>query len=425
MAEALLHVVAKIGSTLAEETTKAVIAKLSDKVKNLKELPEKVEEIGREFKAMSNVVKHFSTPSHTNELVKDWIGEVRDLAHRVEDVMDKYSYHAVKLEEENTMMKFLSKAYYVTVFSEIANEIIQIEKKIENVVKRRDRWLQLSQLIPNPLADIERKQPQISFHEVVKADIVGIEHNRRQVTEWLYSDKQGRLVITVSGMGGLGKTTLVADVYEREKINFTTHAWIVVSQTYDLVDLLRKMLRKIGDQEHSQLMDLDTHDLEVKLKERLSGGNCLLVLDDVWNREAYTQIMDVFQNLQACRVIITTRQEHVATLAHPRHQLKLKPLEDNDAFKLFCRKAFYNRMDCKCPQNLEKLANAIVGRCQGLPLAIVSIGGMLSSLPATEYVWNETYNQLRSELANNDHLRAILNLSYHDTPGELRNCFLY
>lgn len=97
MAEALLHVVSKIGATLTEETTKAVIAKLSDKVKNLKELPEKVEEIGKEFKAMGIVVKQFSTPGQSNELVKDWIGDVRDLAHRVEDVMDKYSYHAIML----------------------------------------------------------------------------------------------------------------------------------------------------------------------------------------------------------------------------------------------------------------------------------------------------------------------------------------
>jgi len=129
MAEALLHTVSKIGSTLVEETTKAVIAKLSEKVKNLKELPEKVEEIGNEFKAMSNVIKQFSTPSLTNELVKDWIGEVRELAHRVEDVMDKYSYHALKLEEENALKKFFSKAYYVTVFSYIAEETIQIERK--------------------------------------------------------------------------------------------------------------------------------------------------------------------------------------------------------------------------------------------------------------------------------------------------------
>ncbi|OEL23414.1 Disease resistance protein RPM1 [Dichanthelium oligosanthes] len=424
MAEALLHTVSKIGSTLAEETTKAVIAKLSEKVNNLKELPEKVEEIGNEFKTMSNVIKKISTPSLTNELVKGWIGEVRELAHRVEDVMDKYSYHALKLEEENTMKKFFSQAYYVTVFSEIADEIIQIEKKIENVVKRRDRWLNLPELISNPLADIEIKRPQVCFLEVPKDDLVGIEDNRRQVTKWL-SEKQGSTVITVSGMGGLGKTTLVTNVYEREKINFTAQAWIVVSKTYDVVELLRKMLRKIEHPEQSQLKDMDTHELKVKIKERLSAKKFLLVLDDVWNPEAYTQIVDVFQNLQASSIIITTRQEDVASLAQPRHRLKLKPLEDNDAFNLFCRKAFYNRMECKCPQGLEKLAKNIVDRCQGLPLAIVTIGGMLSSLPATDYVWNEMYKQLRGELANNDNIHAILNLSYHDTPGHLRNCFLY
>jgi disease resistance protein RPM1 len=225
-------------------------------------------------------------------------------------------------------------------------------------------------------------------------------------------------------MGGLVKTTLVANVYEREKINFTAHAWIVVTKTYDVVELLRKMLRKIEYQEQSELTNMDAHELKTKIKG-LSAGKCLVVLDDVWNREAYNHIADVFQNLQSSSIIITTRQEHVSTLAQPRHQLKLKPLERNDAFNLFCRKAFYNRMECKCPQDLERLAKNIVDRCQGLPLAIVTIGGMLSSLPTTDYVWNETYKQLRGELANNDHVRAILNLSYHDTPGDLRNCFLY
>ncbi|KAL6658127.1 hypothetical protein ACP70R_003713 [Stipagrostis hirtigluma subsp. patula] len=427
MAEAVLHAVAKIGSTLAEESSKAVINKLSEKVKNLKELPARAEEIGKELKMMNIVIKQISTPNLTNELVKGWIAEVREVAHCVEDIMDKYSYYALQLEEENIVKKFFSKAYYITIFSKIADEIIQTEKKIENIVKRRKRWLQqLPQFIPNRLADIERRRPQDCILEFGQDDLVGIEENRRQLTEWLYSDEQGSTVITVSGMGGLGKTTLVGNVYEREKINFTTHAWIVVSQTYDVVELLRKIVRKIGQiVEKPQLADLDAHDMKVKIKERLTDSKCLLVLDDVWNREAYTQIGDAFQNLQASRVIITTRQEHVAALAQPTRQLKLKPLERNDAFNLFCRKAFYNRMECKCPQDLEKLGNNIVDRCQGLPLAIVSIGGILSSLPPTDYVWNEMYKQLRSELANNDHVRAILNLSYHDIPGDLRNCFLY
>ena len=78
-----------------------------------------------------------------------------------------------------------------------------------------------------------------------------------------------KVVITVSGMGGLGKTTLVANVYEREKINFTAHAWIVVTKTYDVVELLRKMVREIEYREQSELMDMDAHELKAKIKERL------------------------------------------------------------------------------------------------------------------------------------------------------------
>ncbi|GJN24892.1 hypothetical protein PR202_gb12666 [Eleusine coracana subsp. coracana] len=231
MAEALLVVVSKIASTLTEEATIAAISKLSEKVTNLKELPRKIEDIRSELIMMNYAVKQISAPSSTDVVVKGWIAEVRILAHRVEDVIDKYSYHSLKLEEENAVKKIFSKPYYVAVFSEIAEEISKIEKKIENVAKRKERWLQPSQLSANPLADIERKKSQDCLLDVVPDDIVGIEENRILLTQWLYSKEQSGKVITVSGMGGLGKTTLVGNVYEREKTNFTAHAWIVVSQT--------------------------------------------------------------------------------------------------------------------------------------------------------------------------------------------------
>jgi disease resistance protein RPM1 len=425
MAEALVVVVSKICSTLTEEATKAAIRKLSEKVTNLRELPGKIDDIGSELNMMNNVIKQIGTPSPTDEIVKGWIAEVRILAHRVEDVIDKYSYYSLKLEEENAVKKIFSKAYYVTIFTEIAGEIAQVEKKIESVAKRKERWLHPSQLIANPLADIERKKSQDYLLDVVPDDLVGIEENRILLTQWLYSNEQSGKVITVSGMGGLGKTTLVGNMYEHEKNNFTAHAWIVVSQTYNVVELLRKLLRKIGGPEQTQVADMDAHDLKEKIKQMLKYSKCLIVLDDVWNQEAYTQMSNAFRSLQACCVIITTRQENVAALADPTRQLKLKPLEHSDAFALFCRKAFCNSIDYKCPHELEKLANNIVDRCQGLPLAIVSMGGLLSALQPVKHVWNETYKKLRNELTNNDQVCAILNLSYYDLPGDLRNCFFY
>jgi disease resistance protein RPM1 len=429
MAEAVLLALAKIGSVLADETAKAMLDKLSEKVNNLRDLDDKIRQIRMQLSAMNSVIRKIGMVYLTDEVVKGWIGEVRKLAYRVEDVMDKYSYHTLQMEEEWFLKRYFIKgSHYVLVFSQIAEEVVKIEKEINNVIELKKQWLHHSQLVPDQFVEMERQRSQDSFPLLVKdEDLVGIEDNRRTLTEWLYSDELDSMVITISGMGGLGKTTLVTNVYEREKINFPASAWMVVSQTYTMDALLRKLLMKVGgEQQMSPNIDkLDVYDLKENIKQRLRSRKCLIVLDDVWDQEVYFQMSDSFQNLQASRIIITTRKNHVAALADPTRRLDLQPLSNIHAFELFCRRTFYNKKDHTCPNDLVEVATSIVDRCQGLPLAIVSIASLLSSRPRTYYIWNQMYNQLRSELSNNDHVRAILNLSYHDLSGDLRNCFLY
>ncbi|XP_052136246.1 disease resistance protein RPM1-like [Oryza glaberrima] len=147
--------------------------------------------------------------------------------------------------------------------------------------------------------------------------------------------------------------------------------------------------------------------------------------DDVWDQNVYFEIQGMFQNPQASRIIITTRMEHVAVLAPSECHLKIQALGEIDAFNLFCRRAFYNRKDHRCPLDLENVAASIVTKCKGLPLAIVTMGGLMSTKLPTEHAWQQMYNQLRSELAKNDDVKAILKLSYHALPADQKNCFLY
>ncbi|KAJ3674604.1 hypothetical protein LUZ60_005220 [Juncus effusus] len=82
----------------------------------------------------------------------------------------------------------------------------------------------------------------------------------------------------------------------------------------------------------------------------------------------------------------------------------------------------------ECPPDLEKLANEIVLKCEGLPLALVSIGGMLSLREKSAVEWKCVHDQLSWELEHNrsfGHLRNILNLSFNYLPRNLKNCFLY
>nr|CAB3491365.1 unnamed protein product [Digitaria exilis] len=239
----MLLAVNKIGSIiLGDDPATFIITKLSEKIQSLKELPRKAEQIRLKLTFMSKVIKKIGTVYLTDELVKSWIAEVRKVAYRVEDVVDKYNYHLLQLEEEGFLKKYFVKGtHYAIVFSEIADQLTEIEKEIQQVMQMKDQWLQQSQLVPDQeqLTEIERQRSQDSFPEFVKDDdLVGIEENRKLLTGWLYSEDQDNTVITVSGMGGLGKSTLVTNVYEREKVNFPVHAWIVVSQIYTVESLL-------------------------------------------------------------------------------------------------------------------------------------------------------------------------------------------
>ena len=81
-----------------------------------------------------------------------------------------------------------------------------------------------------------------------------------------------------------------------------------------------------------------------------------------------------------------------------------------------------------CPPKLVKLSHAIVERCEGLPLTIVAISGLLSTKDKVVYEFQKLHDSLSSELKSNPHLKnitKILSLSYHDLSYNLKACFLY
>ncbi|PNT63863.1 hypothetical protein BRADI_4g21842v3 [Brachypodium distachyon] len=416
MSEVVLLAVSKITSVLAEEATMAAIAKLSEKVTGLKELPSKVMNIKQELSVMNNVIRKIgSHHDFKDEVVNSWISEVCNIAYHVQDVMDKCSYHVLQINEEGFLKQVFKKGTRnVKVFREIADEVFEVQNEIQQVRKMGQQLLSRCFHVGT----------NIKF---VKEDLVGIRDNRILLTGWLYSEEPEGTVITVSRMGGLGKSTLATNVYKREKINFPAHAWIVVSQIYTVDALLRKLLWKIGytEQPLSAGIDkMDVHDLKKEIQPRLQNKIYLIVLDDVWEPEVYFQIHDVFHNLQGSRIIITTRKDHVAGISSSTRHLELQPLINRDAFDLFCRRAFYNKKGHVCPSELEDIADSIVDRCRGLPLVIVTIGSMLSYRQQLDF-WKQTYNQLQSELSKNGHVRAIFHQSYHDLSDHRRNCFLY
>ncbi|XP_065638556.1 disease resistance protein RPM1-like [Quercus suber] len=263
--------------------------------------------------------------------------------------------------------------------------------------------------------------PRVASLFLEEAEVVGIDSPKAELIEWLVEGPFNRMVISIVGIGGLGKTTLVKKVYENEKVvaHFDCCAWITVSQSYKMEELLRHMIRQFYQaSEESASTSIESID---KMKETE-------LIEEV---RFWGYIKHVLPNNgKGGRIIITTRSESVAPTnkESPSYDVhKLSPLPLEKAYELFCKKVF----QCEsgdCPLELVELSHLIIERCEGLPLALEVIGGLLSTKEKSAFEWRKFLDSLSSELQSNPHLLSItkiLSLSYFDLPYNLKACFLY
>ncbi|KAG6528168.1 disease resistance protein Pik-2-like [Zingiber officinale] len=294
--------------------------------------------------------------------------------------------------------------------------------------------------------------PRIIGHFVEEAQLVGINPSRDKIIGWVMDENCPELTaISLLGFGGLGKTTLAKTVYDDPIIvegHFQPRAWIAVSQNYNIKELLKKIIRQISVNE-KQIRDvsgfrdarlnteqclnmMDESQLVQTVRGHLHGKRYFIVFDDVWSVEAWESLSIALpQGKEGSRVIVTTRINDVANASCSRNRrfiFKISPLSPELSWELFCRKVF-DAPDYNCPPELENIGREILQKCDGLPLAIVTIGGLLASKPDNNFEeWKDLRDHLRLEIQTNDMLskiNQILGLSYNDLPYYLKPCFLF
>ncbi|KAE7996420.1 hypothetical protein FH972_001147 [Carpinus fangiana] len=139
-----------------------------------------------------------------------------------------------------------------------------------------------------------------------------------------------------------------------------------------------------------------------QLRKYLQQKRYVVVFDDVWKSEFWEIMKHALPcNDRGSRIIITTRSDLIGvsckeSLSDQVYQLQ--PLSQDKAWELFCRKAFHSEFQRCCPKELVKLSMDIVKKCEGLPLPIVAIGGLLSTKEKVPFEWKKLHDSLSSEL---------------------------
>jgi signal recognition particle GTPase len=87
------------------------------------------------------------------------------------------------------------------------------------------------------------------------SELVGIDVQKNELINLLTDDGSSShrqvKVVTIVGLGGLGKTTLANQVYESLKDKFDCYALVTVSRTPHMMDVLKTILNDISGQEYT------------------------------------------------------------------------------------------------------------------------------------------------------------------------------
>ncbi|XP_057743445.1 putative disease resistance RPP13-like protein 1 [Arachis stenosperma] len=361
----------------------------------------------------------------SNPAVKRWLENLQDAVYDADDLLDEIATKVATRKDPppgNFLSRFLNLQD-----REMVTRIEEIIARLQDIANHKDiLGLEKATKNDNMSGRIE------STSLVQKSDVfVGRDQEREDIVKLLLDDSNdGKLsVIPIWGMGGIGKTTLAQLVFNDERVQqkFHVKTWVCVGEEFDVLKVTKTVVEK-ATSGPCNLNDLDS--VQLLLKNELAGKNFLVVFDDIWsnNYKAWKKLVTPFQcgteaGRHGGKILVTTRNEKIANMVKSHHHQahNLSVLNDEDCWSLFANLALLS----KDRLGFEKVGREIVKKCKGLPLAVQTLGSLLSTKD-DERDWNDILNNEIWDFSEEEsEILPALRISYYHLPSYLKRCFVY
>ncbi|GLJ33129.1 hypothetical protein SUGI_0666730 [Cryptomeria japonica] len=225
-------------------------------------------------------------------------------------------------------------------------------------------------IVSRVLQETEKMKPlHVAKYPVGLADLVQDFEN---------SCSQTAGTVGIFGLGGVGKTTLARELFNRKRSSYSASSFLSdvrESHAKGKLHYLQSQLLKDLFPEDQKVKDLDIRSVDQgigELKDRLGRArhlHFLIILDDIDQENQLDALLPEGVLGTGSLVIITTRDKSVLRGADIRY--KMKGMDKDHAKQLFCKHAFRGRDP---PAAYEKLIKSFVQFCGGLPLSLKVLG---------------------------------------------------
>ncbi|CAI9269444.1 unnamed protein product [Lactuca saligna] len=277
-------------------------------------------------------------------------------------------------------------------------------KFIEEIVKDINRRLHLPLRSAQPL-------------------LIGIEHHISFVTSWLKDVSSHTTdILTISGMGGIGKTHLANYVYGQHCREFHTSSYIedisrrCVGKFNGLLDIQKQLCGDVSKTSSIQVYDVSVY--TSKIENAVAHKRVFLVLDDIDSIEQLDALLGSKGFHPGSKIIITTKNTWLTesctlfkTNIKPKNErLLLRGLDEIESQQLFCFHAF--TINHPKP-GYEEVSDKILKYCEGHPLALKVLGKSLHNRDVA--YWEGCIEGLKKETCS--HINNVLRMSFDSLPS--------
>ncbi|CAJ2638903.1 unnamed protein product [Trifolium pratense] len=392
-----------------------------------------VEELESTLDSITQVLDDAEIKQYQIPDVKKWLGNVKHAMYEADQLLDEIATDAPlkKLKAESQPSTSHNIVNFIpTLTNPFESRIKELIKSLHSLVEQKDTLQLKNQTCAGNAVGFNSKPPGIEETTclVDASGIYGRDVDKEVMIKILLSSENGSSnqtpIISIVGLGGMGKTTFAKLMYNDNKIveHFELKAWVYVSESFDVVGLTKEILKTFNSPAESES---NLNLLQLRLQQTLTGKKYLLVLDDIWNgnEKSWKQLLLPFDHgSSGSKIIVTTRDKEITYVLKSTKLFNLQQLNKSDCWSLFVTHAFGKNLD-KYP-HLEQIGMKIVDKCGGLPLAVKTLGQLLQR--KSEHEWRKILETDMWRLSDKDNnINPTLRLSYHNLPSNRKRCFAY
>ncbi|XP_010449855.1 PREDICTED: probable disease resistance RPP8-like protein 2 [Camelina sativa] len=395
---------------------------------------EQVSELKRQLGRLQSLLKDADAKKHESERVRNFLEDIKDIVYDAEDIIETFLMKEGRRKEKGIKKRVTKLASILVDRPKIVSDVKGINKRISDVISSMQSFGILQMIECGRSLSLEDNQRELrhTYPNNSENDLVGMDQSVEDLVAQLVGNDNIQ-VVSISGMGGIGKTTLARQVFHHDRVrrHFDGFAWICVSQQFTQKHVWQRILQELRPDD-GEILEMDEFTRQGKLFQLLETDKYLIVLDDIWKAEDWDRIKEVFPQKRGWKMLLTSRNESVGLHADPTcFSFRPKTLTLEQSWTLCQRLAFPRRGEAEyiVDEELEIMGKEMVTYCGGLPLAVKVLGGLLAT-KHTVLEWKRVHENIGLHIIGGSGLNfnsvyRVLSLSYEDLPMGLKHCFLY